>query len=295
MKLLSIDLYLHCFKFNIDNMKMKFHFFTVIVLLSVHIQAQFDPIDVKYVVDYDVTFRPISGVKSVFKDISHILVISDGKSLYTEKNNFIIDTTINNAVKRGENPISYATSFTNLQRLSEQTILKDKINNEIYVKDKLSALDIHFKENMPIFNWKLSDNKETIAGYSCSQATLDYAGRSYVAWYTEEIPIPEGPWKFKGLPGLIVKIEDNEGDYKMLLKGVKQRDFEVLLTSFSDSQLKTRKVFYKSLDNFYENPVVAFEADGQVFTPEVRKLFNEKYRAIYKYIGKNRLERKSNN
>lgn len=59
------------------------------------------------------------------------------------------------------------------------------------------------------FNWNLKANSDTIIlGYKCQKAYTKYAGRDYVAWYTTDIPISDGPHKFQGLPGLIVKIHD---------------------------------------------------------------------------------------
>ena len=53
----------------------------------------------------------------------------------------------------------------------------------------------------------------TFMGYDCRKATVDFAGRTYTAWFTPEIPLPFGPYKFGGLPGLILKIEDAERQF----------------------------------------------------------------------------------
>jgi hypothetical protein len=39
----------------------------------------------------------------------------------------------------------------------------------------------------------------------CKKATTNFRGRYWEAWYTEEIPIGQGPWKLCGLPGMILK------------------------------------------------------------------------------------------
>ena len=58
--------------------------------------------------------------------------------------------------------------------------------------------------------WTLLDDTLTITGYLCHKAQTTYGGRTWYAYYTEEIPTTAGPWKLKGLPGLIVKAEDAE-------------------------------------------------------------------------------------
>lgn len=59
--------------------------------------------------------------------------------------------------------------------------------------------------------WEMTDDEQTIAGYKCQSAKINYGGRTWTAWYTEELPFPAGPWKLGGLPGLILRAEDSEG------------------------------------------------------------------------------------
>ena len=62
-------------------------------------------------------------------------------------------------------------------------------------------------------DWRLGSIRDTIADYTCMQAETVYGDREWVAWYTDEIPVPDGPWKFCGLPGLILKVGDKGGDF----------------------------------------------------------------------------------
>lgn len=69
-------------------------------------------------------------------------------------------------------------------------------------------------------NWKLSNSETRIGNYNCKSATTEFRGRRYVAWYTEKIPLSVGPWKFNGLPGLILKVEDEAGEVKFYAEEV---------------------------------------------------------------------------
>ncbi|UEQ78630.1 GLPGLI family protein [Chryseobacterium arthrosphaerae] len=82
-----------------------------------------------------------------------------------------------------------------------------------------------------IKNWKLINESKVINTINCKKAEVTFKGRNWIAWYSPEIPLPYGPYKFSGLPGLIVKITDDKGDY----------DFE-LVKSVSDSKLKGKLI-----------------------------------------------------
>lgn len=71
-----------------------------------------------------------------------------------------------------------------------------------------------YDDRYPSFEWKFSaDAPVEIMGYSCGKATVSFAGREYTVFYTMDIPLPYGPYKFYGLPGLILKVEDSRGMY----------------------------------------------------------------------------------
>lgn len=70
--------------------------------------------------------------------------------------------------------------------------------------------DCRCSENIPVQNWELQEDTLTITGYLCQKATCRFRGRDYTAWFAPDIPINNGPWKFGGLPGLILKVYDND-------------------------------------------------------------------------------------
>ena len=62
-------------------------------------------------------------------------------------------------------------------------------------------------EPTPDIVWTLTDDTLTVGGYLCQQATATHRGVAWTVCYTEEIPSSAGPWRLRGLPGLIVKAE----------------------------------------------------------------------------------------
>lgn len=71
-------------------------------------------------------------------------------------------------------------------------------------------------------DWKLEDESKEFGNYTVHKATTRYSGRDYVAWFTLEIPIPDGPYVFSGLPGLIVELYDTQNHFHFKLGSFKQ-------------------------------------------------------------------------
>ena len=74
-----------------------------------------------------------------------------------------------------------------------------------------------YSDTLHQFNWNITSEKKKIEAYNCLKATTIFRGREYIAWFTPEIPLSDGPYKFWGLPGLILEIQDlnNEVFYVM--------------------------------------------------------------------------------
>lgn len=67
--------------------------------------------------------------------------------------------------------------------------------------------NLQAEDNLVKFDWKISPDTLTVAGYKCQKATAVFFGSPLTAWFTKEIPVSSGPYMFQGLPGLILKVE----------------------------------------------------------------------------------------
>lgn len=106
---------------------------------------------------------------------------------------------------------------------------KDLQNGEIHTIAEI-PLGKKYKFKEPdALDWQVMDSTKTVKGYTAKKATTHFAGRDYIAWFTLEIPIHDGPYVFSGLPGLIVELYDRKDDYHFLLRSIQK--------------LKTEKVF----------------------------------------------------
>lgn len=109
-------------------------------------------------------------------------------------------------------------------------------------------------------NWKILNEKEKIGEFQAQAAETFIYGRKWTAWFASEIPIQDGPYKFHGLPGLILKVADSKNTHVFKLKAVNKLSEEKIWNSESEkiSFLKAVKVdqnqFKKAFLENRENP-----------------------------------------
>lgn len=91
-------------------------------------------------------------------------------------------------------------------------------------------------EPMDLFEWTLINERKGIMSYTAYKAETTFRGRSYTAWYTPEIRVNAGPWKFNGLPGLILEVTDSENGVQFHLSSLEipYETEEVLLPPSED-------------------------------------------------------------
>ena len=115
-------------------------------------------------------------------------------------------------------------------------------------------------------HWQITGETDTIFGYPCQKAIVDYAGRNYSAWFTMEIPINDGPWKFYGLPGLILRVSDSEGYFQYLAIGLRQYEGNVeIMKDKVDYEKTSLKNFNKFIDAEKSKNRVSFYHSGQLY------------------------------
>lgn len=96
--------------------------------------------------------------------------------------------------------------------ISKAVLYKDYKHKNVFAGYNILDIRYLLKDSLKLMNWEVTNNTIEILGYSCQGATTSFRGRDYIAYFTTEIPISEGPWKFNGLPGMILKVEATAPD-----------------------------------------------------------------------------------
>lgn len=76
-------------------------------------------------------------------------------------------------------------------------------------------------------DWTLQGDTASFLGHQCQKAMCHWRGRDYIAWFAPDIPIRRGPWKFGGLPGLIMKVHDVDSLYAFEAVAIEKGNFPI--------------------------------------------------------------------
>ena len=223
---------------------------------------------------YELTFKPQKNSTEVDK-VMTALDISKDKSIYQDYTSLAQDTIIVNAVKK----MQTSGVFVDIMKIVKMPKFAYKVSKsyptmkETYV-DKISNKYFGYEDEIK-FDWKILSDKEKIGEYNTQKATTEYGGRKWTAWFSADMPFQDGPYRFYGLPGLIVKIEDSEKNYSWELKGNKKvenysevTEADKMLAQFGMSSavnIITKDKFDKAYANFKADPLAEYRP---YMTPE---------------------------
>tara|TARA_B100000929_G_scaffold290201_1_gene283026 strand:+ start:633 stop:1454 length:822 start_codon:yes stop_codon:yes gene_type:complete len=135
-------------------------------------------------------------------------------------------------------------------------VFKSGEEQQLYYTTKILDDKLFYTEPLGTPNWEIHPESKEIFGYQVQKATTSFAGRNYVAWFTPEIPIPDGPYKFNGLPGLILSIEDTQQHYAFSFVGFQKLTEPVAFAiTTEDSQKSTKKQLLDLKKRYDKDPI----------------------------------------
>ena len=128
--------------------------------------------------------------------------------------------------------------------------------------DIISLDSYQCEETVETPDWQLvPDSTKEILGYQCQMATTRFKGRQWTVWYTEDIPLDEGPWKLRGLPGLVLSAYDAKRQYVFEGAGLEQVSTDQPVVIVEEKREKiSQKNFRKVLSRY--DPMAALSSRG---------------------------------
>lgn len=186
----------------------------------------------------------IGKFSSLFK--SNVKQSADSLSLeYIRKS---VDNPVNGKVVINTGNLTYAEFIPEVLFANNRFIVWDKISRNIF------SFEVDEK-----ITWNLINETQTISGYKCQKATGKYRNKEITAWYTKDIPISEGPYTFKGLPGLVLEAYDKNDYFHFTLVGLKNVKKPIIPI---DRGIKTTyEKFFNKRKQIMDDPLGAFLSD----------------------------------
>jgi GLPGLI family protein len=135
--------------------------------------------------------------------------------------------------------------------LVRYTVSKTYPKYDVFLHSRILRDAYKISEERPVV-WKITPEKQKIGEWSVQKAETDFAGRHWYAWFSTEIPIQDGPYKFHGLPGLIVKLEDRTQTHRFTLQAVKNIS-AIQKGVFDDKEIPVNSKQYHKVLSEYEN------------------------------------------
>lgn len=200
---------------------------------------------------YEVTMKPNVSDRSDIKTELAYLDVGPKKSVYYSENRFKRDSIM----QRMRETRSFDRSQTEtLQSNIDYIIDKDFAEQQVTYKGRIGRDQYEYVEDRKM-NWRILPETVKIGDYKTQKAETDFGGRKWTAWFTPDLPFQDGPYKFSGLPGLIVKLEDTDGDYAFNLKEVKKISEAASFEGRGTTVKLKRSEYEKQRERFSQDPV----------------------------------------
>ena len=222
--------------------------------------------DFKYKVTYNLHYTLDSTQLDSGKSEYMVLFLGDNLSSFSSRAKLFK----NSVAVKGNTASTSKESITAFPAV----ILKNPKEN--YLAYTLQIVDDYFYYEQPsnLFDWKIHDEIKDIKGYAAQKATTTYSGRDYIAWFTTDIPISDGPFKFNGLPGLIIEISDTQNHYSFTLYAFEKLEPPVSFTiNLKQYVLTTKEKLLEVQYRYRQDPFTYANNPNVKITPEVHQAY----------------------
>lgn len=120
------------------------------------------------------------------------------------ENTYQKDLVQDSLVQTGLDPYTIVAMTRDMARGQRTRIFTDLASNTRTVYE-FPMTQIHYEEPLPAVTWELSDEVREVNGIPSKQARGKLYGREWIVSYATDVPLPVGPWKLTGLPGLVTE------------------------------------------------------------------------------------------
>jgi len=180
--------------------------------------------------------QPVSGIIT-YKQLANYDRFDTVKMYFNQENSFYvsnrgekqkINKLANGEILNTSDPKIFAEQTANHKMIYRyfideegDIVYKNWGKNKLIFRLVLEHEPIIVEEpELPKLEWILGNEFKKIGNFNCQMAQTQFRGRKYIAWFTPEIPVPTGPWKLHGLPGLILEAYDETETFRYFFQSI---------------------------------------------------------------------------
>ncbi len=195
----------------------KFYLTLFLILFSMLVFSQ------NYRCTYEYKFKIDSTQReNIQEEIMNLDITKDGSTFYSNEK-FIYDSLSSAELKKA---VATKSSHINFSKITNKGKINFSVSKkypelEIVLNTPINGDEYSIKDNQKL-EWTILSERKEIGGLQVQKATTLSGGRKWIAWFTTEILFQDGPYKFSGLPGLILNVEDSKGDHSFQFIGIKK-------------------------------------------------------------------------
>ena len=181
---------------------MRNFLFLTIFIISIITNAQSSGyVEYRYIINLGIDYET-TGLLQFTNDKSKFTQLKSGDS-NTVKNLDELEITV--ISESDDRPINF------ISRNSKMLLSYVPLFKKIYLT----------QEKIPKINWSIKNEFKALNNIQCQKAEGYFRGRTYIVWFTKDIPVSFGPWKLQGLPGLILEARDEKMEIFFKAKRIK--------------------------------------------------------------------------
>ncbi len=230
-------------------------------------------------VNYNMSYRPDSNNINTKVEPMELLINKKG-SLFRSKKKGLLDSSL--YIATNDNEIGKANRMYSSG--IKYQILKDDEQIRTFDEFTLSPdSKFYYDEPKNQFKWDIRSDTMKIGNMNCQKAEVNFHGRKWIAWFTNEIAVSDGPYKFSGLPGLILSLQDSQSYWKFDFVSLKniEKDITINFDTKWIAKKTDKAIFFKQKRHYIDNRMQIEEASGRLVFPDAKskdastKFYNE--------------------
>lgn len=200
---------------------------------------------------YEYKFASDSTRKdSTITELMRLDILPKGSKYYSH-NGYIADSIMDVKFKKQKGSNDIITMDGTPKYVVKHKVYKTYPDFKVNMMTEILPDTYDQSDDRPM-KWKILNDKQKIGEWDCQKATTYFAGRQWTAWFTTSIPLQDGPYKFRGLPGLIVKVNNQNETLVFELKGAQKND-KIKFNDDFELSAKATPVSYQQYFKIYKN------------------------------------------